>query len=139
MRKSQEPRLTAHYSQDENMLKAYEEDKDLYAVIAQSMYNNNYEDNLEFFSEFSEIKQDNKLVIAGTGKSHEIETDDNTFIAPACYIVTTLKGEKSLSNIVVGDVITSSDKNIYVTEVKTASNTIIENKTVKNIYVKFSC
>lgn len=139
MRKSQEPRLTAHYAQDEAMLKAYEEDKDLYSVIAQSMYNNRYEDNLEYFEEFTETQQDNKIVIAGTGKSHEIETDDNTFIAPACYIVTTLNGEKSLSNIVVGDIITSSDKNIYVTEVTTAPNTIIENKIIKNIYVKFSC
>ena len=45
----QEPKITAHISLDENMLQVYEEGKDIYASIAQSIYNNNYEDNLEFF------------------------------------------------------------------------------------------
>jgi len=67
---SQEPRLTAHYSQDENMLKAYEEDKDLYAVIAQSMYNNNYEDNLEFYSSGTKLIIEGKEVITGK-KTHQ--------------------------------------------------------------------
>lgn len=45
----QEPKITAHISLDENMLQVYEEGKDIYASIAQSIYKNNYEDNLEFF------------------------------------------------------------------------------------------
>lgn len=45
----QEPKITAHISLDENMLQVYEEGKDIYASIAQSIFNNNYEDNLEFF------------------------------------------------------------------------------------------
>lgn len=45
---AQEPRLLAHYSGDENMLKAYEQGQDLYAVIAQKVHNNDYWDNLEF-------------------------------------------------------------------------------------------
>lgn len=44
----QEPRLLAHYSQDENMINAYKNKKDLYAMIASRVYHNNYEDNLEF-------------------------------------------------------------------------------------------
>ena len=44
----QEPKITAHISLDENMLRVFEEGKDIYASIAQSIYNNNYEDNLEF-------------------------------------------------------------------------------------------
>ncbi len=47
----QEPKITAHISQDECMLQVYEEGKDIYASIAQSIYKNNYEDNLEFFDE----------------------------------------------------------------------------------------
>ncbi len=62
---AQEPRLTAHYAQDEAMLKAYEEDKDLYSVIAQSMYNNRYEDNLEFYPEGTKIILDGQVVICG--------------------------------------------------------------------------
>jgi DNA polymerase-1 len=45
---AQEPRILATYSKDENMVNAYNQDRDLYAVIAQKVYNNNYEDNLEF-------------------------------------------------------------------------------------------
>ena len=44
---AQEPRLTAFMSQDPEMLKAYEEGKDLYCVIAASMFDNKYEENLE--------------------------------------------------------------------------------------------
>ena len=45
----QEPKITAHISLDDNMLRVYEEGKDIYASIAQSIFKNNYEDNLEFF------------------------------------------------------------------------------------------
>ena len=45
----QEPKITAHISLDENMLQVYEEGKDIYASIAQSIFKNNYEDNLEFY------------------------------------------------------------------------------------------
>ena len=45
----QEPRLLANYSQDENMINAYKDGKDLYAVIASKIYHNKYEDNREFY------------------------------------------------------------------------------------------
>lgn len=44
----QEPKITAHISQDEDMLQVFEEGKDIYASIAQSIFHNKYEDNLEF-------------------------------------------------------------------------------------------
>lgn len=47
----QEPKVTAHISQDDNMLQVFEEGKDIYASIAQSIYKNKYEDNLEFTDE----------------------------------------------------------------------------------------
>lgn len=67
---SQEPRLTAHYAQDDAMLKAYEEDKDLYSVIAQSMYNNKYEDNLEFYEAGKKIIIEGNEIICGY-KTHQ--------------------------------------------------------------------
>ena len=66
---AQEPRLSAYISQDKNMKNAYLEGKDLYAVIAQSMYDNNYEDNLEFYPEGTEIEIDGQKVICGN-KTH---------------------------------------------------------------------
>ena len=44
----QEPRLLAHYSNDEHMIEAYRQNKDLYASIASRVYHNDYEDNREF-------------------------------------------------------------------------------------------
>lgn len=44
----QEPRLLSQFSQDENMINAYKEGKDLYATIAMGVYHNKYEENLEF-------------------------------------------------------------------------------------------
>ena len=46
--KAQEPRLTAFMSQDESMIDAYREGKDLYAVIASLSFNKPYEECLEF-------------------------------------------------------------------------------------------
>ena len=65
--KAQEPRLTAYYSQDENMLEAYRTNKDLYAVIASAAFDNKYEDNLEFYPEGTEIEFEGKKVICGKG------------------------------------------------------------------------
>lgn len=48
-----EPRLMAWYAQDENMINAYKNKKDLYATIASIVYNNAYEENLEFFPDGS--------------------------------------------------------------------------------------
>jgi DNA polymerase I len=44
----QEPRMLSNYSQDENMINAYKENKDLYATIASSVYKNDYWDNMEY-------------------------------------------------------------------------------------------
>lgn len=43
----QEPRLLSAYSQDERMITAYKENKDLYATIASGVYKNDYWDNME--------------------------------------------------------------------------------------------
>lgn len=66
---AQEPRLTAFMSQDPKMKQAYFEGKDLYAVIAQSMFNNEYWENLEFYPESTEIELDGRKVICGK-KTH---------------------------------------------------------------------
>lgn len=44
---AQEPRITACVSKDEGMIKAYQEGKDLYAMIASVAYNTTYEECLE--------------------------------------------------------------------------------------------
>lgn len=49
----QEVRLMAEYSNDQTMLDAYIHNKDFYATVASKVYHNNYEDNLEHFSDGS--------------------------------------------------------------------------------------
>ena len=51
------------------MIQAYNEGKDLYAVIAQAMYNNEYWENLEFYPEGHEIELEGKKIICGK-KTH---------------------------------------------------------------------
>ena len=62
---AQEPRLTAHMSGDEAMRQAYAEGKDLYCVIASKVFNNKYEDNLEFYPEGTVITLDGNQVVCG--------------------------------------------------------------------------
>lgn len=49
----QEPRILASFANDESMLNAYKEDKDMYAIIASQVYHNKYEDNLECYPDGS--------------------------------------------------------------------------------------
>ena len=56
---AQEPRSLASFSNDEAMLDAYENDKDLYAVMGTKCYHNDYFDNLEF-SATGELQPDGK-------------------------------------------------------------------------------
>lgn len=49
----QEPRCLAAFSNDETMINSYKHNKDLYAMIASSVYHNNYEDNLEHYPDGS--------------------------------------------------------------------------------------
>ena len=59
-------------SKDPEMIKAYQEGKDLYCVIGTGMFNNNYEDNLEFYPAGTEIEIDGQKVICGN-KTHVYE------------------------------------------------------------------
>lgn len=61
--------MTTFLSGDPTMYKAYNEGKDLYAMIAMSAFDNKYEDNLEFWPEGTELEIDGQKVIAGK-KTH---------------------------------------------------------------------
>lgn len=62
---AQEPRLTTFMSDDPAMRQAYLEDKDLYCVIAAKIYNNKYEDNLEYYPEGTVLELDGKQTVCG--------------------------------------------------------------------------
>ena len=56
----QEPKLTAFVSQDPNMIKSFQENKDIYATIASLAFNLPYEKCLEFHPETGEYQPDGK-------------------------------------------------------------------------------
>lgn len=57
---SQEPRLLATYSKDANMRQAFIDNKDLYAIVAEKVYNNRYEDNLQEHADGSPFPEGKK-------------------------------------------------------------------------------
>lgn len=61
----QEPRILAHCSNDRDMIKAYQEGKDLYALMASKIYRTSYENCLEFYPEGTELVIDGKKIICG--------------------------------------------------------------------------
>ena len=69
---AQEPRLVTAYSGDRNMLQAYRDKRDLYAVIASMCFNKEYGDCLEFYPEGKEIVVEGKKVVCGY-KTHKNE------------------------------------------------------------------
>jgi len=64
-RKQQEPRCLAECSKDNEMVNAYNEGKDLYAIMAAKVYNTTYENCLEFYPEGTKIIVDGKEVVCG--------------------------------------------------------------------------
>lgn len=56
----QEPRITAHLCGDENMIQSYKNDRDLYATMASLVYNQPYEECLEFYPDGKTNKQGKK-------------------------------------------------------------------------------
>ena len=66
---AQEVRMTAFMTQDLGMIQAYKEGKDLYSVVASNMYDNKYEDNLEFYPAGTEMEFEGNKVICGN-KTH---------------------------------------------------------------------
>ena len=63
-------RMSAHASNDPDMIKAYTDGKDLYSVVACAMYNNTYEENLEFYPVGTEIIYEGEKIIVDKPKTY---------------------------------------------------------------------
>lgn len=102
------------------MIQAYKDGKDLYSVIAQLMYHNNYEDNLEYFKEFSKITSDNKTIIAGTEEEHKCYVDENKnyFDTPYCYLLPTPNGNVEASKCKVNDTLISDEGKVRIINIE---------------------
>ena len=121
---AQEPRLTTFLSGDEAMRQAYLEGKDLYCVIASSIFNNKYEDNLENYPEGTEIELDGHITIAGSGKEI-VKTITDTLEVPYFYLIPTPTGDKQASLLKEGDLIlTNEEELIKILKIERIENNI---------------
>lgn len=102
---------------------AYDNGLDLYAMIAQSAYNNDYWDNMEFHRPGDIIQIDGKDVVCGNAKErNEIVSSDSSITIKYYELVETKSGDRAASEIVPGDYISSSEGWLQVKSVCTLDN-----------------
>lgn len=118
---AQEPRITTFLSGDPAMRQAYLEGKDLYCVIAASVYNNRYEDNLEHYPEGTELELDGKKTVAGNDKSYKKQVSDKLEV-PYYYLVPTTFGTKAAAEIHAGDSIIAEEGAFIVRAAETLND-----------------
>ena len=100
------------------MKEAYQQGKDLYAMIAQAAFNNDYSQNLEFYPPGYEVEIDGKKVVSGKDKQYEVEVQDNCINIDWYDLVPTTKGNIQAAQLTVGSLITSSEGNLTVAKVE---------------------
>lgn len=107
------------------MYEAYNNKKDLYAMIAQSAYDNEYWENLEFYPEGTEVEIDGKKIIAGNGQIYEKETDeDDSIEVPSYYLVETPTGDIPASLLKIGDKVKSDIGDLVIKYITINENLI---------------
>lgn len=121
------------------MIQAYLDGKDLYAVIAQSMFNNEYWENLEFYKEFMEVDVGGTRVVAGSDKTVTYSLDsENSITVPWCYILDTSRGKVSADALTTGDCVeTESNGFLEILSIQSVEPTVIDGTIVKNIKIIF--
>lgn len=97
------------------MYQAYNEGKDLYAMIAQSAFDNEYWENLEFYPAGTEVELDGKQTVSGSGKEWEEKLDDQNKVTVNYYeLLETVDGDKAAETIQIGEKILSDTGELTV-------------------------
>lgn len=124
-----EVRTATNASGDPDMIKAYQDGMDLYSLIASKIYNNKYEDNLEFYPEGTKITYEGKEVICGkkeyTNKAGKVRRQDSKSV---------------LIGLIYGRGANSIAEQISDTRVKKGGNPITKEEAqqlIDNIYKSF--
>lgn len=77
----QEMRVMAALSKCKRMIDTYKAGKDVYVLIAQQVFHNRYEDNLEFYPEGTVIEVEGKKIVCGKDTNVNIEGKKRRSIA----------------------------------------------------------
>lgn len=119
------------------MYDAYNNGKDLYAIIAQSAFHNDYYDNLEFNPEGRIIEVDGKKIVAGSGKEKQLATENNSITVPYFYLVPTNIGELAASELKSGMKVISSIGELTVQSTETADTVQLAGGEAAQIKINF--
>lgn len=119
-----EVRTSANAAQDPDMIDAYMQGKDLYSVVASKIYNNKYEDNLEFYPEGTKIIYEGKEVICGNEKEHFEEFNDNAITVKDYMLVDTKDGLIEAGELKVGDTLITDEGNFSIKSVSNIDSLI---------------
>lgn len=107
------------------MYEAYNEKKDLYAMIAQSAFNNRYEDNLEYFVPGQEVEVDGKMVTAGSGEEYKVQIGETGVVSAKNWeLLSTKRGEVAASSLKIGDVVVADGGEEFAVENVESANSV---------------
>lgn len=103
-----EVRACVHCCREPLMIEAYQQGKDLYAVIGSKAYKKSYDDCLEFYPEFRQVIYEGKTVRAGNEKKYILDIDEtNSIILPSCYLIQTPNGSVEVDTLKISDKVTT--------------------------------
>lgn len=120
----QEMRMAAHASNDPDMIGAYAEGKDLYSIVACAMFNNKYEDNLEFYPEGTKINFEGQEIIAGNDNIYIEDIENNTFTILNFRLVETILGMVAAESLKLGDILITDEGNKKIKNIQKDNNLI---------------
>lgn len=120
---AQQPRMTTFLSGQPVMYEAYNTGKDLYAMIAQSAFNNNYEDNLENYPEGYVVEIDGRQLVSGSGKQWQ-ETVEDTLTIKYYELLETATGDRAAQDFKVGDAILTDAEPLIIKAITRDDNKI---------------
>ncbi len=118
---AQEVRMGAYASQDQSMIGAYNEGKDLYALIASAAFDMPYEQCLEFFEEGKIIDFEGEKVICGNEKEYLIDYN-NGFELPYYRLISTPNGYIQASNLNINDTVITDEGTKTIKKISTIDN-----------------
>lgn len=111
-----EVRTACNASGDPDMTAAYKAGQDLYSLIASKVYNNKYEDNLEFYPEGTKIIFEGKEVICGNEKTYIEEDNNREFSIPYFRLVETTRGFISAYDLTTNDILITDEGKFNIKE-----------------------
>lgn len=119
-----EVRAGVNSSRDDIMVQAYNEGKDLYAVVGSQAYKCSYEDCLESYPEGTKVMFEGREVIAGNEKEYIEEPINNIFTIPYFRLVNTIKGFIKADQLTKEDILLTDEGEVNIKDISIKDNKV---------------